>query len=341
MRVLVYEFLCGGGWREPLFPDSLIREGKAMFQALLEDFSRIPGVTVVTTWDTRLADRPLSKKSNIEWHPVSTPERDIPLLKEIGPTVDLGLIVAPEFQNKLRSRCHILREAGIPLLNCDDEAIRLCSDKLETFRFCSENGIPTIPTQLATTPPTEFPCVVKLRDGAGCLQMERIVSPADWERWSAIAETADFLVQPELPGRACSVGGIFRNGTVVSVLPVAEQILTRERNISYLGGRIPAPDAQRDSVVSMVRQIASVLPGLNGYVGFDLLLNPPSPPILVEMNPRVSTSYVGYRQLTEQNLAELMIHGAPETDVVFKGRVAFHTDGTIHAEIPMMESESL
>lgn len=333
MRVLVYEFLCGGGWGEAPFPPSLIREGAAMLQGLLEDFARIPEVTVVSTWDERLSAYP-PIDAKIEWHPIHAPGDDVAVLTNVGRTVDLAIVVAPEFQNELRNRCRLLRELGVPLLNCDDKTIHLCSDKLKTFQFCIENKIPTIPTQLATVSPEEFPCIVKLRDGAGCQQMERLTSLAGWNQWSQRVEKTEFLVQPELSGLPCSVGVIFRAGKVVSVLPVAEQILSLEREICYLGGRIPAPSVQRDGVVSLIHKVAAALPGLNGYVGFDFLLNPsqlnPSQsPILVEINPRVCTSYVGYRRLTEYNLAHLLAYGEEESEIPFTGSVTFQADGTV------------
>jgi len=45
-------------------------------------------------------------------------------------------------------------------------------------------------------------------------------------------------------------------------------------------------------------------------VGFDILLPDDSPhePLLVEINPRLTTSYTGYRRLTQDNLAERMMN---------------------------------
>jgi predicted ATP-grasp superfamily ATP-dependent carboligase len=40
-----------------------------------------------------------------------------------------------------------------------------------------------------------------------------------------------------------------------------------------------------------------VIPGLAGYVGIDLLLPDGGDPLIVEINPRLTTSYVGYRRI--------------------------------------------
>jgi predicted ATP-grasp superfamily ATP-dependent carboligase len=46
-----------------------------------------------------------------------------------------------------------------------------------------------------------------------------------------------------------------------------------------------------------------------GYVGVDLIFPDATPhqPVVVEINPRLTTSYLGYRALAENNLAEWML----------------------------------
>ena len=58
LRVFVSEYVCGGGWPGETIAGSLATEGRAMLCAIVEDFSRIAGVQVVTTWDARLGSPP-------------------------------------------------------------------------------------------------------------------------------------------------------------------------------------------------------------------------------------------------------------------------------------------
>jgi hypothetical protein len=47
---------------------------------------------------------------------------------------------------------------------------------------------------------------------------------------------------------------------------------------------------------------------LSGYIGFDLIMTDAAPRVrIVEANPRLTTSYIGYRCLTSENLAARMI----------------------------------
>jgi predicted ATP-grasp superfamily ATP-dependent carboligase len=81
----------------------------------------------------------------------------------------------------------------------------------------------------------------------------------------------------------------------------------------------------------LVRRAAACIPGLRGYVGFDVLIPDAAPnrPLLVEVNPRLTTSYVGYRALAEQNLAEWLLGRSKERLTWRAGRVNFDACGTV------------
>ena len=56
-------------------------------------------------------------------------------------------------------------------------------------------------------------------------------------------------------------------------------------------------------------QTAAVLPPTVGYVGMDMILGPEGPEsdVVLELNPRLTTSYLGLRQLARANLAAAML----------------------------------
>jgi predicted ATP-grasp superfamily ATP-dependent carboligase len=49
--------------------------------------------------------------------------------------------------------------------------------------------------------------------------------------------------------------------------------------------------------------VADALPGLRGFVGIDLIWNEERGPVLIEVNPRVTTAYVGLSRRLGRNLA--------------------------------------
>jgi predicted ATP-grasp superfamily ATP-dependent carboligase len=52
--------------------------------------------------------------------------------------------------------------------------------------------------------------------------------------------------------------------------------------------------------------VAKAIPGLWGYVGIDLILTS-SGPVVLEVNPRLTTSYIGLRKSIGRNPAELVL----------------------------------
>jgi predicted ATP-grasp superfamily ATP-dependent carboligase len=145
------------------------------------------------------------------------------------------------------------------------------------------------------------------------------------------------IVQPFVAGRAVSVAVIVRDGSEsVEVWPVAEQHLSNDGRFRYLGGRIPARHAPVSAIVALVERAVHAVPGLRGYVGLDLILpeDAPDEPVIVEVNPRLTTSYLGYRALASQNLAPLvLLEGQKrERSCWQQAQIAFDAAGRILGE---------
>jgi predicted ATP-grasp superfamily ATP-dependent carboligase len=71
------------------------------------------------------------------------------------------------------------------------------------------------------------------------------------------------------------------------------------------------------------------LPGLQGYVGVDLVLTNQEA-WLMEINPRLTTTYIGLRQVIQLNLAQAMWQACFEArlpdQVSIHGQVFFEKD---------------
>jgi predicted ATP-grasp superfamily ATP-dependent carboligase len=76
--------------------------------------------------------------------------------------------------------------------------------------------------------------------------------------------------------------------------------------------------------------------GLQGYVGIDLILGAApdgAGDSVIEINPRVTTSYIGLRHLCRDNLAEKMLRVAKGEEVSppswHAGPLRFDADGNV------------
>ncbi|NQV28174.1 MAG: ATP-grasp domain-containing protein [Rhodopirellula sp.] len=187
-----------------------------------------------------------------------------------------------------------------------------------------------------------FPSVIKPQDGAGSVMTFNVSTAAELSRLSAELLTDsggfEFVRQPFIEGVAVSCAAVVSTATcatdtgsaatasvetgstkcdstfagpLIDVLPPCRQILSDDGRFRYQGANFPAgierSDLQR--VERLVRHCCSVIPGLHGFVGFDLLV--PSAenaePIIVEINPRLTTGFLLWQKLCNDNLVSRML----------------------------------
>lgn len=295
-----------------------------MWQSLIDDLLAVPGVAVETI-DGR--DFPDSTAALKAWNAVLT-------------RADAAWIVAPE-SGRLLERLVAAVPSQLITMNATPEAIRLCGDKLRLDRHLERHPIRTIPTMpemwesLPEFDDNAF--VIKPRDGAGS-QMVRVVNdPAAWHRARceyAAEKSVAAIRQPLVVGRPLSIAGWFYPDGV-QWFPVAEQVLGED--FVYHGGVIPAPlHRAGDAAQRLATQVAATIPGLRGYIGFDLVLPEAAPtaPVLVEINPRLTTSSLGIRRLCRGNwLTSLITEPQRPLEWHTDRRIEFTSRGVV-CEVP-------
>lgn len=356
MRVFVYEFATGGGLLSS--PDaappsgSLLREGMAMVLAIAEDFAALADCDVVLLRDHRLdvgvpplgglgAEDSRLKPGLQHWQIVevdnSDDEREA--FRSQAAAADWTVVIAPEFGGHLLNRVRLVEAVNGRLLGPTPEVVALGADKQATADHFARHGLPiaqgerlTVDSQLSHL---RFPVVLKPVDGAGSMGV-RLVSCREQLTFGA---DDDHRIEEYQAGTPASVA-VLRGTTTTLVLPACEQRLAGGGSFEYLGGRLPLDEPLRSRAESLARRAAETLtPGV-GYVGFDMVLGDDEhDDVLIELNPRLTTSYVGLRHLCQQNLAAAMIELAEggEPELCFNdGPIEFSADGTILAQSRQM-----
>ena len=101
------------------------------------------------------------------------------------------------------------------------------------------------------------------------------------------------------------------------------------------GGTVPLEHPARRVASRLAQQAVALFPGLQGYVGVDLILAQEEA-WLVEINPRLTTSDIGLRQVVNINLAkaiwEACREGVLAEQVRLRGEVSFDKDELILQE---------
>jgi predicted ATP-grasp superfamily ATP-dependent carboligase len=328
MRVFVYEYLTalglGGDPADPLHP--MYREGRAMRDAVAGDFGRVPGVRVVTLDG-------------------AAPEAERDGFRDAVRRSEWSVVVAPEFEQILESRCWWVEEDGGSLLGPASEVVRLAADKLALAEHWRERGVPTpATTDREPTACEAFPVVWKPRDGAGSTATFRLEAPLDVARakaqLAAEGHAGPMILQQFVPGRAASVALLCGPAGHIPLVPCLQH-LSDDGRFKYLGGELPIPPDLAERAARLATRAVGGVPGLIGYVGVDLVLGDAadgSADYAIEVNPRLTTSYVGLRALAEFNLAGAMLRvaqGAPPGETPWKpGRVRFGPDGAVAPTFP-------
>lgn len=285
MRIFVYEHVTAGGLGAEV-PASLQSEGRAMLDAVVADFRRIAGVEVHSDC---AADGFRAQSALSDW----------------------TLVIAPEFDNFLHDLSRAVLEAGGRLLGSTPDTIRLTADKLAMARFWHAHGVAHPATKSdVTSMPT--PCVLKPRFGAGSqatyLIRDETESKSAWQ--TAQAEwSGEFIAQTHVAGQAASVALLVSESQTLVLLPARQQ-LSDDGRFRYFGGSIPLPEPLTGRAIDIALRAIAGIDGLRGYVGVDVVLGNDGVDYAIEINPRLTTSYLGLRQLCQQNLAELMLRMA-------------------------------
>ncbi len=142
-------------------------------------------------------------------------------------------------------------------------------------------------------------------------------------------ERAKWLWQRYVPGTAASIACLCGENRRI-FLRGGYQLLSEDGQFCYLGGELPLPPALEHRARRLAEAALAAFPELRGYVGLDLVLGPDArgkQDYVIEINARLTTSYLGQRQLCRQNLAETLVRlltGQPVAEPDWhRGRVRF------------------
>ena len=308
MRILVHEFFSGGGLAGRDVPVSLAREGSAMLAALIADLAAIGGHQIVTTADPRFA---LKAPPGVEVVTLSQQSSKRALDRLIS-SADAVWLIAPETGRTLERLAVRVERQGKMLLGSSSSAIRRASDKAGLPRILALQGIPHPNTRVFSPKAVRelgYPMVLKPARGAGCEGVWLVRNARELRQAVGVGRDASpgarVLIQRYVPGMAASVS-LLADGRRAVALTVNSQRMRMSRPFLYGGGQTPLshPLAQRAAQAAV--RACEGLPGLRGYVGVDFVLTE-AEPCVIEVNPRLTTAYLGVRSVMDDNVAALAL----------------------------------
>jgi predicted ATP-grasp superfamily ATP-dependent carboligase len=344
MRILVHEFVSGGGLAGQRIPPSLGREGAAMRGALVADLAALRRHRIVATADPRFPLRPRPGVEVVTLAPGSAGRLD-----DLLASSDAAWLVAPETAGRLERLAARAESRGTLVLGSGARAIRRAADKAALARRLARRGVPHPPTRVvrsaagceAAARQLGFPLVVKPIRGAGCEGVSLVRHRGELARAVERARRADgsgaVLVQRYVRGLAASVS-LLCDGRGAVALAVNRQRVSATRLFAYSGGATPLDHPLAERAAACALRACRALPGLRGYVGVDLVLTR-SDAVVIEVNPRLTTAYLGVRSAIEENVAGLALSacaGRLPAPPRVRRRIRFSAAGRISSGRPLL-----
>lgn len=307
MRVHVFEFICGGGLAGSPLPATMVREGDLMLAALVTDLLGLAGVQVSFARDARLAlPADPMHGARVVWRPQQSPPMEA-LAQEIDSS-DAVWPIAPETGGELERVARAVQSAGRILLGAEPEAIALAGSKLATAQRLAQANIDVVPCFRpgSAWPAIDGPWVVKPDDGAGGLGMRVFRSR---ERAAAAArDQAGLVASPWIDGDAMSLC-VLAAREEVAVLSVNRQVLrVRDEKVELTAIEVNC-EPLTAPLTLLAQRVAAAIPGLRGYFGIDWIRTAAGPRV-IEVNPRLTTSYAGLKSALGINVAESVMAAA-------------------------------
>ncbi len=302
-----------------------------MVRAVAEDFINA-GVEITLLRDSRFRDHEFPCCTVQE---VTDAKQEQYWISKLAANTDWTLVIAPEFSGLLWDRVRRVEAAGGRLLSPQSDFVALAADKWTLNQQLSAVGVPVplavlLDDHLPRSRLFPYPAVAKPRYGAGSMGVQRVDSATQPIDRDAITDGG--ILEALYPGVAASIaiiGGLHSN----YVLAPTEQRLSDDGRFRYRGGRLPLPLLLARRAVRLAHLVMPHLPRWTGYVGFDLVLgNAQAEDVIIELNPRLTTSYLGLRRLAKCNLAAVMLAAATgrAIDIEYQSQVVeFSADGTL------------
>jgi predicted ATP-grasp superfamily ATP-dependent carboligase len=350
MRILVHEFMTGGGLSGRPVPSSLAREGLAMRTAIVADLAAIGYHEIVMTTDIRFARAAPPRVEVVTLAPGDTSAFD-----GLVTSADAVWLVAPETDRCLeRLAAHVERKGKI-LLGSGSAVIREASDKGElpgrlariAVRHPETVTIDSRVDARAAARDLGYPIVLKPRRGAGsrgvnlahnerelnsALSDLQRVRAADLGTASGAHVNRDLVMQRYVRGTPASVS-LLVDGCRAVALAVNAQRMSTRHGFSYLGGWTPLDHPLTTDAADVAIRTCTAFSGLRGCVGVDLVLTDTGP-VVIEVNPRLTTAYLGVRAVLDENVAALALgacHGTLPAQPTPRRCVRFTSSGLVAA----------
>lgn len=168
-----------------------------------------------------------------------------------------------------------------------------------------------------------YPVLFKPEDGVSCSGLSIVKEEAQVEKAIEKIKTEsaeeNLIVQEFIEGEAASVSLLCAKGKAFAISLNQQTIKAGAPGeaSSYEGGSVPFDHPLKQEAFAIAEKVIGCFEGLTGYVGVDLVLAK-NKVFVVDVNPRLTTSYVGLSRVANFNVAEAIVNAIMKSDFPVK-----------------------
>jgi tyramine---L-glutamate ligase len=314
-KLFVCEFITGGGFIGQDLPDGLAREGILMRDALLNDLSELIECEVYTTYDMRVEP----PHGQFVSYRVSETVDIWALWQQCILQADYVWLIAPETNGILFRLTNMVIDSQKKLIGCGLDAIKITSSKYLTAQHLLGCNIKVVPSyDLGDYDALgKGKWVVKPDDGAGCEDTFVFEDALQLSHWCQThpQHQRTHIIQPYIDGVPASIS-VLGYGNQVQVLSCnQQQIKLSHGQLHYVGGVLNGMIELKNEMLKIAQKVQQAIPTLQGYYGVDVIVGFQESTItVIEINPRLTTSYIRLRDAMACNPSQIIIEALSQSD---------------------------
>ena len=318
MRILLLEFFSSGGIytdtesaRNDHERSTLVDEGWQMLQALMQDAIRSDRLHIDVLLDKACdhQSNDVFSLANVSCHPISNADQFTQQLSRLAVLADYVIAVAPETGNLLGQLAEQLRKCGANVLLPSAEQICWSSSKFQTYQKLTEHKVPTPeilnPKELALLSEDAL-VVVKPEFGAGCIDTNLLTA----SELSSVVPKPDTLIQIYHNGINVSVS-VITGAAPVIMQPLYQQIKIVDQSLRFTGVKNDVATQHAERATRLAKRCIPLFSGATGWIGIDMIIGEsPTDDMVIEINPRLTTSFCTLSKSADTSLVGMMIDNA-------------------------------
>lgn len=318
-KIFVCEFITAGGFSGDDLPPGLVTEGALMRDQLCNELMQTGLYVINTMHDRRLTPNALVDSSKAV---DSTNFKDC--FTASVEQSDFVWLIAPETDDVLVTLSQCCFAMGKPAIGGDLETIKAASNKLETAKLLTKGKLPTPKTLSVASWVAENNSVDKKNkwlakpvDGVGCEGIE-VFSDADalnqWlaEQTNVLKNT--YFIQAFQQGVEASLSILCHDGkgwllscNRLNVVPNGDKLLLDTITINGF-------KEHWSLFEKLAEDVAALFPNMRGYLGIDAMFDVEASSLtILEINARLTSSYIGLSEATGLNMAQCMMDCATQS----------------------------